>query len=79
MHGWRDDIAAAARGESKPENLLYIMFAHTETSQAKGKEFLPASSSASRDATHRQVTPLVMRSTTPSSSGGSPITPRCSG
>jgi pimeloyl-ACP methyl ester carboxylesterase len=40
MHGWRDDIAAAARGESKPENLLYIMFAHTETSQAKGMEFL---------------------------------------
>ena len=40
MHGWRDDIAAAARGESKPENLLYIMFAHTETSQAKGTEFL---------------------------------------
>ena len=40
MHGWRDDIAAAARGESKPENLLYIMFAHTETSQAKGREFL---------------------------------------
>jgi pimeloyl-ACP methyl ester carboxylesterase len=40
MHGWRDDIAAAARGESKPENLLYIMFAHTDTSQAKGREFL---------------------------------------
>jgi pimeloyl-ACP methyl ester carboxylesterase len=40
MHGWRDDIAAAARGESKPENLLYIMFAHTEMSQAKGMEFL---------------------------------------
>jgi pimeloyl-ACP methyl ester carboxylesterase len=40
MHGWREDIAAAARGESKPENLLYIMFAHTETSQAKGREFL---------------------------------------
>jgi pimeloyl-ACP methyl ester carboxylesterase len=40
MHGWRDDIADAARGESKPENLLYIMFAHTETSQAKGREFL---------------------------------------
>ena len=33
MHGWREDIAAAARAESKPENLLYIMFAHTETSQ----------------------------------------------
>jgi len=40
MHGWREDIAAAARGESKPENLLYIMFAHTEASQAKGREFL---------------------------------------
>ena len=40
MHGWRDDIAAAARGESKPENLLYIMFAHTEASQGKGMEFL---------------------------------------
>jgi pimeloyl-ACP methyl ester carboxylesterase len=40
MHGWRDDIAAAARGESKPENLLYIMFAHTDTSQTKGREFL---------------------------------------
>jgi pimeloyl-ACP methyl ester carboxylesterase len=40
MHGWRKDIAAAARGESKPENLLYIMFAQTDTSQAKGREFL---------------------------------------
>jgi pimeloyl-ACP methyl ester carboxylesterase len=40
MHGWREDIAVAARGESKPENLLYIMFAHTDTSQAKGREFL---------------------------------------
>jgi pimeloyl-ACP methyl ester carboxylesterase len=39
MHGWREDIAAA-RGESKPENLLYIMFAHTDASQAKGIEFL---------------------------------------
>jgi pimeloyl-ACP methyl ester carboxylesterase len=40
MHGWSDDIAAAARRESKPENLLYIMFAHTEASQAKGMDFL---------------------------------------
>jgi pimeloyl-ACP methyl ester carboxylesterase len=40
MHGWADDIAAAARGESKPENLLYVMFAHTEASQGKGIEFL---------------------------------------
>jgi pimeloyl-ACP methyl ester carboxylesterase len=30
MHAWRDDIAAAARGESTPANLLYIMFAHAE-------------------------------------------------
>jgi pimeloyl-ACP methyl ester carboxylesterase len=40
MHGWREDIAAAARGESKPENLLYVMFAHTDASQRKGMEFL---------------------------------------
>jgi pimeloyl-ACP methyl ester carboxylesterase len=40
MHGWREDIAAAARAESKPENLLYIMFAHTDASQGKGREFL---------------------------------------
>jgi pimeloyl-ACP methyl ester carboxylesterase len=40
MHGWREDIAAAARGESKPENLLYVMFAHSDSSQAKGIEFL---------------------------------------
>ena len=40
MHGWRRDIADIARAESKPENLLYVMFAHTETSQAKGREFL---------------------------------------
>jgi pimeloyl-ACP methyl ester carboxylesterase len=39
MRGWREDIAAA-RGESKPENLLYIMFAYTDTSQAKGMAFL---------------------------------------
>lgn len=40
MQGWRDDIAAAARGESKPENLLSIMFGPPEASQAKGREFL---------------------------------------
>jgi len=40
MHGWREDIARAARGESSPDNLLYIMFAHTDASQAKGMEFL---------------------------------------
>jgi pimeloyl-ACP methyl ester carboxylesterase len=66
MHGWRDDIAVAARGESKPENLLYIMFAHTETSQAKGMEFLDrfmerrdgrdaATSDAARDAQYDAI------------------------
>jgi pimeloyl-ACP methyl ester carboxylesterase len=40
MHGWRDDIATAALGETKPENLLYIMFAPSPASQAKGVEFL---------------------------------------
>jgi len=66
MHGWRDDIAAAALGESKPENLLYIMFAHTETSQAKGREFLgrflerqagrdEATSDAARDAQYDAI------------------------
>jgi pimeloyl-ACP methyl ester carboxylesterase len=66
MHGWRKDIAAAARGESKPENLLYIMFAHTDSSQAKGMEFLgrflarqedrdPPTDDAARDAQYDAV------------------------
>jgi pimeloyl-ACP methyl ester carboxylesterase len=66
MHGWREDIAAAARGESKPENLLYIMFAHTDASQAKGQEFLgrfmkrqegrdAATSDAARDAEYDAI------------------------
>ncbi len=79
MHGWRDDIAAAARGESKPENLLYIMFAHTETSQAKGMEFLGRFMERQEDATPRRATPPATRSTTRSSSGASPTTPRCNG
>jgi pimeloyl-ACP methyl ester carboxylesterase len=41
MHGWRQDIAQNARLEpGTGESLLYIFFAHTETSQAKGMEFL---------------------------------------
>jgi pimeloyl-ACP methyl ester carboxylesterase len=41
MHGWRDDIAEHARNPAPSgEALLYIMFAHTETSQAKGMEYL---------------------------------------
>ncbi|MCG7205572.1 alpha/beta fold hydrolase [Streptomyces arenae] len=41
MHGWREDIETHARAEVPTgEDLLYIFFAHTETSQAKGVEFL---------------------------------------
>ena len=80
MHGWREDIAAAARGESKPENLLYIMFAHTETSQAKGQGVprpLPRAPGGTRRT--RRATPPATRSTTRSSTGASPTTARCSG
>jgi pimeloyl-ACP methyl ester carboxylesterase len=67
MHGWREDIAAAARSpESTAEGLLYIFFAHTETSQTKGREFLarfmqrsedrdPPSSLAVRDAQYDAI------------------------
>jgi pimeloyl-ACP methyl ester carboxylesterase len=41
MHGWREDIADhARRPEPSGEDLLFIFFAHTQTSQAKGVEFL---------------------------------------
>ncbi|BBH69925.1 peroxidase [Actinoplanes sp. OR16] len=41
MHGWRADIASHARARvNDAEDLLYIFFAHTETSQALGKQFL---------------------------------------
>ncbi|ATB35954.1 alpha/beta hydrolase [Cystobacter fuscus] len=41
MHGWRQDITAhARRPEPSGEDLLYIFFAHTQTSQARGVEFL---------------------------------------
>ncbi|MEU8817616.1 alpha/beta hydrolase [Actinoplanes sp. NPDC048796] len=41
MHAWREDIASHARAEvNDAEDLLYIFFAHTETSQALGKQFL---------------------------------------
>src|SRR3984957_10875741 len=66
-HGWRQDIANAARADNPGgEDLLYIFFAHTETSQAKGVEFLgrflqrtedrdTASSLAVRDAQYDAV------------------------
>ena len=41
MHGWRPDIAEhARRAQAGGEDILYIFFAHTETSQARGMEFL---------------------------------------
>jgi pimeloyl-ACP methyl ester carboxylesterase len=41
IHGMREDIAERARApETSGEGLLYIFFAHTDTSQAKGMEFL---------------------------------------
>src|SRR3954465_937556 len=41
MHGWREDIQENSRhDEGSGEDLLYLFFAHTETSQAKGMEFL---------------------------------------
>jgi pimeloyl-ACP methyl ester carboxylesterase len=67
MHGWRQDIADHAReADIGGEDLLYIFFAHTEASQAKGVEFLgrflertedrdPSSSLQTRDAQYDSV------------------------
>ncbi|GGZ26002.1 peroxidase [Streptomyces olivaceoviridis] len=67
MHGWRGDIETHARAEVPTgEDLLHIFFAHTETGQAKGVEFLGRftartegrdvpSSLASRDAQYDAV------------------------
>ena len=41
MHGWRKDIADNARvDQAGAEQLLYVMFRHTASSQAKGVEYL---------------------------------------
>ena len=67
MHGWVEDIADAARLEQgTAESLLHIFFAPTETSRAKGREFLarftarsedrdPLSSLAARDAQYDAI------------------------
>ncbi|OII06919.1 alpha/beta fold hydrolase [Curtobacterium sp. MCBA15_008] len=40
MHGWREDIERESRHDvPTPANLLYIFFAHTDTSRALGAEF----------------------------------------
>jgi pimeloyl-ACP methyl ester carboxylesterase len=75
MHGWREDIAAAARGESKPENVLYIMSRTPTPARRRESSSSGGSWSASRDATHRPVTPRATPSTTRSSSGESRTTP----
>ncbi len=66
-HGWRHDITDHTHADNLGgEDLLYIFFAHTETSQAKGVEYLgrflqrtedrdPASSLAVRDAQYDAV------------------------
>jgi pimeloyl-ACP methyl ester carboxylesterase len=41
MHGWREDMARAARlDQSTPDSLLHIFFAPTATSRALGGQFL---------------------------------------
>jgi len=67
MHGWRDDIQEASRhDEGSGDDLLYLFFAHTATSQAKGMEFLgrflqrtedrdPATTTAVREAQYDAV------------------------
>lgn len=41
MHGWREDIERESRHDvPTAESLLYIFFAHTDTSRAHGVEFL---------------------------------------
>lgn len=50
MHGWREDIEDHSRRTSPtPEDLLYIFFAHTETSAARGVEFLRRISARTED------------------------------
>jgi pimeloyl-ACP methyl ester carboxylesterase len=52
MHGWRDDIQENSRhDEGSGEDLLYIFFAHTETSQARAWSSSGASCSAPKTAT----------------------------
>ncbi|HEY6762764.1 MAG TPA: alpha/beta hydrolase [Baekduia sp.] len=57
MHGWRADIQASSRHDAGTgEDILYIFFAHTETSQAKGKAFLGRVFARTED---RDPTPAV--------------------
>jgi pimeloyl-ACP methyl ester carboxylesterase len=79
MHGWRDDIAVAARLEqSTAESLLHIFFAPTETSRALGAEFLGRFMARAENRDSRRASPRATPNTTRSSSGVSPTTARCS-
>lgn len=50
MHGWREDIRRESHhDESTAESLLYIFFAHTDTSRAAGTEFLQRIFARSQD------------------------------
>jgi pimeloyl-ACP methyl ester carboxylesterase len=50
MHGWREDIEQESRHDVPSlENLLYIFFAHTDTSRALGVEFLQRISARTGD------------------------------
>jgi pimeloyl-ACP methyl ester carboxylesterase len=67
MHGWRQDVADAARQDNLGSNeLLYVFFAHTEAGRAKGAKFLERfllrmhdrdvpSTLSTRDAQHEAV------------------------
>ena len=80
MHGWRKDVADAAR---KPDagaaELLYIMFKLTPTSQAKGQSIWAGSWNARWTVTPQARWQPLRLNTTRSSNGAFPITASCSG
>ena len=79
MHGWREDIAAAARARASPRTSSTSCSRTPTRARRRARSSSAASSSARRHATHRRATPPATRSTTRSSTGASPTTPRCSG
>ena len=80
MHGWRQDIADAARKPAPgAEEMLYIFFKHTETSRAKGGEFLGGSCSGRRIGMRRVRWLPSTRITMLSSNGAYRIITSCRG
>ena len=79
MHGWRKDIADNARvDQAGAAQLLYIMFKHTPSSQAKAWNISAASWSA-KTATRQAPLQLVTRNMMPLSNGVCPTITSCSG